>query len=795
MEDRVVRNGQAGHITAAAPGGPRYDKSLAPEERASARNGIWLCGGCHPLVDGDESRFSVEQLRRSKDYAEAAREEEMRRCGRGCGQVSISRLPDTGSLFVGRDEELVLLHDAWQQRNVRLIVLHALGGIGKTALLQAWLGELGAFSFAGAERVFAWSFYSQGSDSSISADPFMETALEWFGDPDPKKGSQWEKGERLARAVKAHRTLLVLDGIEPLQFPPGVRGGHVHDVALRTLLTELSAANPGMCVVTSRLPVDGIGYARPPFTIQHQLPPLDATAVREVLIAQGATSPKDSDYAAVAEAFDGHALAVTLLGALIAEAHRGDLRRWMDVGPLLPTDRSGHAERVLRSYVRWIGEESAAVATLGLAGLFDRPATRDEIAALRADPPIAGLTDRLPQDDIEWKRVLRHLREMDLLLGPSDHDETLDAHPIIREHFAHRLRGQSPEAWRTANGRLFDLLRTRGDAPPPASLADLAPLYAAVGHGREAERLAEALRVYHDDIHRGDEYYGVKQLGSSAMDLVCLGGFFQRRWSTLVEGLSIEDQGMVLNNAGYHLRSAGRLRDALEATMAAYDVRVRQDNPRSAAVNAITMSEVHLLLADLDGATEWAGRAITHAKTSEEATWIAAGLAQLAYTEVHRGHLADAARLFEEAEEAQARRPGTKLPLLYSARGTYYCELFIARGDLAEANRRAEILLEWAGVQKNLLDIGLVQMTRARAALADPAASPTEWQEPLRAAEAALQTSDARHHYTRMLLTRAEAELREGKLDDARATATAALHLARTNELALYEREAMRLLS
>jgi hypothetical protein len=767
---------------------------LTPEQRAAAHNGIWLCGACHPVVDGDQSRYTVEELRRFKEQAERAREDEMRRPSGAPPLVSISRLPDSGPLFVGRDGELAMLHDAWQRRGARVIVLHALGGIGKTALLHAWLGELAAFDFSGAERVFAWSFYSQGSDRNISADPFVETALGWFEDPDPKKGSQWEKGERLARAVKARRTLLLLDGIEPLQFPPGVRGGHIHDVALRTLLTELATANPGLCVVTTRLPVDGIGFFRAPFTIQHELPPLDAASARDLLVAHGATTPDEATYRAVAEAFDGHALALTLLATLIAEAHGGDLRRWGDIGPLLPGDRGGHAERVLRRYVRWLGEESAEVAVLEVIGLFDRPATRDELAALRAEPVIPGLTGGLPRDETEWKRVLGHLRQTHLLIdAPPDGDDALDAHPIVREHFGRRLRERSPGAWRGANDRLYELLLRKGREKTPTSLADLAPLYAAVGHAREAGRWTDALRVYHENIHRGDEFYGA-QLGSSAMDLVCLGGFFTRRWTTLVDGLSVEDQGMVFNNAGYHLRAAGRLRDALGATCAAYDVRVRQDAQKSAAVNAITMSEIHLLLASFDHAAGWAEHAIEHARVSGQETWIAASLAQLAYTEFQRDRLDEAKRLFEEAEQAQAARPGTKLTLLYSIRGAYYCELFIALGDLAEARRRANIVLPWAQTHNNLLDLGLLQLVLARAALADPAASASAWQEPLRAAEAALQTLDVRHHYTSLLLTRAAAELREGRPDHSRATAAVALDLARKNELVLYERAALRLL-
>ena len=43
--------GVAAHITAAAPGGPRYDPSLTPKQRRSAGNGIWLCENHAKLID------------------------------------------------------------------------------------------------------------------------------------------------------------------------------------------------------------------------------------------------------------------------------------------------------------------------------------------------------------------------------------------------------------------------------------------------------------------------------------------------------------------------------------------------------------------------------------------------------------------------------------------------------------------------------------------------------------------------------------------------------------------------
>jgi hypothetical protein len=60
---KALNIGVAAHITAASPGGARYDDSLTPEQRKDAQNGIWLCQNCANLVDNDETQFSVEYLK------------------------------------------------------------------------------------------------------------------------------------------------------------------------------------------------------------------------------------------------------------------------------------------------------------------------------------------------------------------------------------------------------------------------------------------------------------------------------------------------------------------------------------------------------------------------------------------------------------------------------------------------------------------------------------------------------------------------------------------------------------
>lgn len=61
-----INIGQASHICAAAPGGPRYDAQMTSEERAAADNGIWLCDVHGRAVDAKDSKFTVEELHRWK---------------------------------------------------------------------------------------------------------------------------------------------------------------------------------------------------------------------------------------------------------------------------------------------------------------------------------------------------------------------------------------------------------------------------------------------------------------------------------------------------------------------------------------------------------------------------------------------------------------------------------------------------------------------------------------------------------------------------------------------------------
>jgi hypothetical protein len=68
--NNAISIGDAAHITAASPLGPRYNSTLTPEQRSAPENGLWACKNHHWTIDHDKDRYPIEELVRKKATAE-----------------------------------------------------------------------------------------------------------------------------------------------------------------------------------------------------------------------------------------------------------------------------------------------------------------------------------------------------------------------------------------------------------------------------------------------------------------------------------------------------------------------------------------------------------------------------------------------------------------------------------------------------------------------------------------------------------------------------------------------------
>jgi hypothetical protein len=174
--------------------------------------------------------------------------------------VDYGRLPETPyKKLVGRDDELRQLDDAWADDKTKVISLIAWGGAGKTSLVIEWLTHVRNDGYRNADAMLCWSFYSQGTQERAAAgEGFFDWAL---GKLKIKLDttSASAKGERLAEEMSRRRVLLVLDGLEPLQYGTEGQLGALKDQGLRAFLRGLAIRQPtaghSLVVVTSRVAV------------------------------------------------------------------------------------------------------------------------------------------------------------------------------------------------------------------------------------------------------------------------------------------------------------------------------------------------------------------------------------------------------------------------------------------------------------------------------------------------------------------------------------------------------------
>jgi serine/threonine protein kinase len=481
----------------------------------------------------------------------------------GPKKISVARLPVTGSDVFGREEDIAFLDRAWANKNVNVVTIIAWAGVGKSTLVNHWLRRMAAEHYRSAQLVFGWSFYRQGtSGGTSSADEFLDATLSWFGDPDPRIGTPWEKGERLAKLIAHSRTLLVLDGLEPLQNPPGPQEGRVREPSLQALLRELAAFNRGLCVITTRTPVADLADHERSSALRRELEHLSSAAGAKLLCALGVKG-HEAELRTASEQIDGHCLALTLLGSFLTDAYNGDIRHHAEVSARLARDvRQGtHARKVMESYQDWFGE-GPELSVLRMLGLFDRPVDEKALGTLMNPPVIGGLTESLINlSQTEWRTILGRVRRARLLAGEDPHNPGyLDTHPLVREYFGEQFRSQQKDAWKECNRRLYNYYRTL--APHlPDSVRDMEPLFLAAIFGCNAGLYRDALHeVYVPRIQRGKASFATKVLGARGAVLLVLVHFFENgRWGspaqTDVEGqcLTEEDQLFILVQAGLYL--------------------------------------------------------------------------------------------------------------------------------------------------------------------------------------------------------------------------------------------------
>lgn len=706
-------------------------------------------------------------------------------------RVYLERLTRPEERLIGREDKVTVLNASWSAQDANILTLVGWGGLGKTTLVTSWLESLRREGYPGAEWVIGWSFDRGAGKAAVAlADEFMNLALRWFDDPKPEAGPPWDRGERLARFMRQHRTLLILDGLDAIQWPDGHGRGRVRNVAVATLLGKLARGNRGLCVITTRMPVAGIPRHVGNRIEKLGLDRITPEAGAELIRAKGYLGPEAQREQYAAE-FGCHTLALQLLAGYLRTApdHSDP-----DAGPPLPPKLAGDnvdapVERVLVGFEQRYGD-GAKLELLRILGLAGGPVTYKEVVALQ-NRAIPGLSEHLAARPwYELIALVGELTEARLVAQDRRQTDMIEAHPLVRDFFGARLRDERRESWREGHLALFDCYSDMAKDLPQGN-EEVFTLCRAVIHGCEAGQHQKAFEKFWEGVVRDYSFFiqHNAEVGEVLPSVLRL--FVPIPWRGVDRRVDPRWRRRVLICAGMTLRGVGRFPEALQALAAASRLGTPDVDPKDAAFAIGYQSRLLATMGNVSLAVRHGRRCLAVAVKIGKPEVEKAASNVLATALHHFGQFAAAERHYREGLSiSEGGQHDLKLTLFVQY--YQYLDLLLDLDQEETVIRAVESALREEDIQgagplvKALLDLvlGQARFARLQKGLGEQHEAVEKMLED---AVRGLQESWIADYVPRGLLARARFRLHAGSLDDAKSDVKAAYTLSRRVGMDVHE--------
>lgn len=527
--------------------------------------------------------------------------------------LALENLPQPSTRVIGRIDELQVIDRGFNDKQTNIISIIGNSGVGKSALVYEWLDRLKP-RYGDAKCVFTWSFQNQCNRNAYaeSSDRFFDRVLAFFGYQETTPLSIEAKAQQLVTYLRQIPSILVLDGLEPLQHmkdSPHSQIGQLADTGLKILLHKLQQQPLGknsIVLLTSRVPLTN-AEATLQYCHYFNLSPLsvgDGAIFLESLGGKGLPRHLTS----LSRQCRGYPLALLLLANLLKTFHSSDCTKGEKLLENIDTEINP-ALTMLHFYEAAWSEDSPERLLLQLLGLLDRRMRNGEKLELEVKLNAVQVLRHLPDEDNF--RVAQYLRSLGLLCQEITHQEQerYDTHPLIRQYFSQQLRQRHPESWQQAHRILFQYFQGVPTQEYPDTLQALMPLYEAVQHGCMAGEYTLALQLFRHRIWREDVAYTARELGALGQDLATLSHFFIEHWKTPAPSLNIEDKLWLCSTVSFYLIALERLSEAYDTLQVAIQCYQTQKRWNDAAIYTRKLARLYLAEGDMNKALALAQQA------------------------------------------------------------------------------------------------------------------------------------------------------------------------------------------
>jgi hypothetical protein len=424
-------------------------------------------------------------------------------------EVKLKYFPELDPFVVGRAREVDRLASLLETEAGGVVQVVALGGAGKTSLVQRFLDARAApLAAAGYRQVFGCSF-SRADIGQFIQDMAIAT-VGHVALPLP------ERVDRICKYAESNRVLLVLDGVEAILDD---RSQLTNPYMARIIESVLRGH--GACLATSRVPIGGSRFALAPAI---DVEPLSAEEILAFLDEWGLSAVGRIAQRRLVDITAGHPLALRILAGVLLSVpplhavETIETSSTVDIRDEVDPLSENRLARVIGSYIRHLGE--AELAFLVTATAFEAPATffLYETALTRAYPD----TDvNLPLVEQDLRPVVALLIERRLLTVGTGGE--LSSHPTVRDYFSARARDAGHSLVPIHRYLASEYLR--GVPETPETFEDALPLVTAARHAARSQDWSLLDDVFRRRLMRDFRSHLCNNLGAweEALDLARLG--------------------------------------------------------------------------------------------------------------------------------------------------------------------------------------------------------------------------------------------------------------------------------
>ena len=378
-------------------------------------------------------------------------------------EVTLKYFPELDPYVIGRETESAELLQLVTRRAGGVVQVLGLGGVGKTSFVQRVLTDhRPELARAGYGFAFGCSFYRADIGQFIQDLALTIAAPSTLPLP--------QQVERIAAHLRAHRTVLVLDGLEALLDTER----QLRTPALQQIIDAVLQGR-GTVVATSRTPIAG-GLFEHATVIELQA--LSGSDIISFLDNWGLDRLGDLATRRLVEITAGHPLALRILAGLLSNVRPADAVLTIEQSAVInvadPIDplRENRLARIFSSYLHHL--EPDAIAFLTTFTVFDQPVSYSLVTGTLARAyPDTNANEELVATDLR-PLIVELIRQR--LLTVSAVGE-LSSHPTVREYFASHARSSEKNLAPLHRHLAREYLR--GGAELPATFTEAQPLLAA----------------------------------------------------------------------------------------------------------------------------------------------------------------------------------------------------------------------------------------------------------------------------------------------------------------------------